>query len=330
MASDPSAAALDLSRIPRGARTRFAPAPTGYLHRGHLVNAVLVWAIARAVGGRVVLRIEDHDRGRSRPEYERALLDDLERLGLDPDEPSLRELRDGRSEHRQSDVPGRYAAALDRLGALARIYRCACSRATFAAWARDHGSPWTGEGCPGGCARRAVPPGVPAGLRVAAGPGIETWDDLLAGPRSGSPTAGGDPLLRERSGGWTYAWCVVVDDLHQGIDLVIRGADLLDATPVQLRLARLLAGGHPARFLHHALVRRPDGTKLSKADRATAVRDLLDAGECPGRLLADAARAAGFAAIPDAIDLGHLAAIVAAAPAGRPGDTIPPAGGAAP
>jgi glutamyl/glutaminyl-tRNA synthetase len=268
--------------------------------------------VARAVDGHVVLRIEDHDRGRSRAAFERAIIDDLERLGLFPDEPDLAQLRRGPSGYRQSDVPERYAAALERLAARVPVYRCACSRTTFARWAAGHGRPWTGPGCPGACLER--PPGEvdATGLRAAVGSGIETWDDLLAGPCGGDPSAGGDPLLRERAGWWTYAWCVVVDDLEQGIDLVIRGADLLDATPVQLRLARLLVGSHPARFLHHPLVRRADGTKLSKADGATAVREALDAGIPAASLLARAARAAGLRDVPGSLEPDALGPLVRA------------------
>lgn len=298
--------------IPARPRTRFAPAPTGYLHLGHLVNAVLVWGIARARGGTVVLRIEDHDRQRSRATWEAALLDDLERLGLLPDEPTLGAFRHGATPYRQSGVPERYVTALDGLRASGLVYVCDCARSTFAAWAADHrGRRWVGPGCPGGCAGRGLPDDAPgAGLRVALGEGEEDWLDLLAGPRSGAPAADGDLLVRDRAGNWTYAFCVVVDDLTHRIDLVIRGADLLDATPPQLRLARLLTGAaHPARFLHHPLVRRPDGTKLSKADGATAVRELLDAGADPAVLLADACRAAGLTEVPDRVtpaDLGPL------------------------
>jgi glutamyl-tRNA synthetase/glutamyl-Q tRNA(Asp) synthetase len=301
-----------VAAIPAAPRTRFAPAPTGFLHLGHLVNAALVWGIARARGGTVVLRVEDHDRQRSRATWETALLEDLERLGLLPDEPALAAFRAGTTPYRQSDVPQRYAAALAGLRARGLVYACDCARSTFAAWADAHdGARWHGPGCPGGCAARVLPDDAPgAGLRVALGSGEEAWIDLLAGPRSGEPAADGDLLVRDRAGNWTYAFCVVVDDLAHRIDLVVRGADLLDATPAQLRLTRLLTGApHPARFLHHPLVRRPDGTKLSKADGATAIRELLDAGADPAALLADACRAAGLAGVPPRVapvDLGDL------------------------
>jgi glutamyl-Q tRNA(Asp) synthetase len=288
--------------LPSSPVTRFAPAPTGYLHLGHLVNAIYVWGIARAAGGRVVLRIEDHDRQRSRPEYEAAILDDLARLGLVPDEPDHGAFA-GPTPYRQSDAASAYQAALDGLRADRLVYACSCSRATFADWEAEHGLPWRGIGCPGACRARgldealawAASPATPGlGLRVAIGAGSERWVDLLAGPMGDEPAAGGDLLVRDRVGNWTYAFCVVVDDLRHRIDLVVRGRDLLEATPVQLRLARLLGRPVPPQFLHHPLVRRASGQKLSKADRDTAVREMLDAGATPGELLGRAARLAGL------------------------------------
>ncbi len=226
--------------LPASPVTRFAPAPTGYLHLGHLVNVLYVWGIAQATGGRVVLRIEDHDRQRSRPEYERALLEDLVRLGIAPDEPPVASFGAGPSPFRQSDNGDVYAAALDPLRAQGLVYACTCARSTFAAYEASTGRPWRGIGCPAGCRDQALPEDGDAGLRVAVGAGSERWLDLLAGPMADEPAATGDPLVRDRMGNWTYAWCVVVDDARHGIDLVIRGRDLLDATPVQLRLARLL------------------------------------------------------------------------------------------
>ena len=108
------------------------------------------------------------------------------------------------------------------------------------------------------------------------------------------PAAGGDLLVRDRVGNWTYPFCVVVDDIRHGVDLVIRGRDLLDATPVQLRLARLLGRERMPHYLHHPLIRRASGQKLSKAEGDTAVRTLLDSGRTPADLFGLAARLAGL------------------------------------
>ena len=313
-----AAARPDPRALPAAPVTRFAPAPTGHLHLGHLVNALYVWGIAGARGGHVVLRIEDHDRQRSRAEHEAALLDDLGRLGLAPDEPPIAAFRAGTTAYRQSDCGAVYAAALERLRAAGLVYACACTRTTFAEWEAASGRPWAGMGCPGGCrdlaldearAWSASPAAPGLGLRVALGAGSERWLDLLAGPLSDKPAAAGDPLVRDRLGNWTYAFCVVVDDMRHGIDLVIRGRDLLEATPVQLRLARLLGRTAPPLFLHHPLVRRVSGQKLSKAERDTAVREMLDAGATPAQLFGRAARLAGLRQDESPIAAGELASL---------------------
>lgn len=278
--------------------TRFAPAPTGRLHVGHLANAIFVWGFARARGGRVLLRIEDHDRQRCRPEYEAWLLEDLDRLGIAADEPSTDDLRAGPSPFRQSDNGPAYAAAVDALAGATEVYACDCSRSTFAAWRQAHGRPWTGAGCPGACRQRALEPRADIGLRVALGDGQEAWADELLGPRSGPVAAEGDLLVRDRNGNWTYALCVVVDDLRHGVDLVVRGEDLVESTPVQIRLGRLLGRAAPPRFAHHPLVHRPDGSKLSKADGATAIGELLDAGASREQLFGEAAFRVGLVSRP--------------------------------
>jgi glutamyl-Q tRNA(Asp) synthetase len=137
-----------------------------------------------------------------------------------------------------------------------------------------------------------------ATIRVALGDGRESWPDALAGPRTSEVAAGGDALVRDRDKQWTYGFSVVVDDLRQGVDLVVRGLDLLDATPDQIRLGRLLGRDAPPVFAHHALIRRPDGTKLSKADGATGIRELRAAGRTSADVIGEAARATGFAIEP--------------------------------
>lgn len=261
------------------------------------MNAIYVWGIARASGGLVALRIEDHDRQRSRRSFETALLDDLERLGLRPDRPAPAELRAGRSTYRQSDDSRPYEQAVALLRAQGRVYACTCSRAALLEW--------RGPGCPAGCRGRGRPERPDTALRAwlalpadeGAG-GLESFDDLLLGRQSGDPAAEGDLTLRDRHGSWSYPLCVVVDDARQGIDLVVRGGDLLAATPRQLRLGRLLGRAAPPAFLHHPLLRRPSGAKLSKADHDTAVRDLLDAGAAPADLLGAAAAAVGLLEAP--------------------------------
>jgi glutamyl/glutaminyl-tRNA synthetase len=275
----------DHGRLPVRARTRFAPAPTGYLHLGHVADAIWVWGLAAATSGSVLLRVEDHDRIRTRPEYVGALLEDLAWLGFEADEGPVR----------QTDDDDAYAAALDRLGNEASVYGCDCSRATFAAWEREHGRRWHGPGCPGDCRARGRSGPV---LRVAVGGGSERWMDAIVGPCADEVAPDGDPPIRDRVGNWTYAFSVVVDDLRQGIDLVIRGRDLLAATPTQIRLGRLLGREVPATFAHHPLIRRPDGHKLSKADGDTGVRELRATGQTASEVIGQAAAAVGLVDAP--------------------------------
>lgn len=258
-------------------RTRFAPAPTGYLHLGHVANALYVWGGAEARGAEVLLRIEDHDRQRCRPEYESAMLEDLEGLGFRPTAALGPPLR-------QSDHPERYEAAVERLRAAGHlVYACDCSRKDMAGVAGD--VPDKETPYPGRCRHRGLTPGPGLGLRVVLPPGEVTFNDLALGSQQQNPAEQcGDLLLKDRIGNWTYQFGVVVDDQLQAVDLVIRGADLLDSTGRQIALARLLDRETPPTFLHHPLIRKSTGEKLSKANRDTAIRDLRAEGATPEEL----------------------------------------------
>ena len=280
--------------------TRFAPSPTGYLHLGHVANAIYVWGIARALGGRVLLRLEDHDRGRCRAEFETALLDDLEWLGLDPDLGPGEEFRAGPSPRRQSDCDHVYRSALDRLATRHQVYACACSRKEIAAEAGDL---FNGESrYPGRCRSRGLPPEGERGLRVVIEDGAERFEDALLGAQEQAPARQcGDLLLRDRLGRWTYQFAVTVDDLRHEIDLVIRGEDLLASTGRQIRLARMLGRAEPPAYLHHPLIRKSSGEKLSKANRDAGIRELRAAGERPAAVLGRAAYLTGL--LPEPRDL---------------------------
>jgi glutamyl-tRNA synthetase/glutamyl-Q tRNA(Asp) synthetase len=281
-------------------RTRFAPAPTGYLHLGHVANALYVWRTARERGASVLLRIEDHDRQRCRQEYEVALLEDLEWLGFRPDIGGIEEFRRGPSPCRQSDSDRSYEDALQQLQAAGHhLYACDCSRkdeATLAAPSEGGGRPYGGR-----CRDRGLSPGPGLGLRVVLPPSVERFDDLRLGPQVQEPARQcGDLLLRDRLGNWTYQFAVVVDDLRQEIDLVVRGEDLLDSTGRQLLLARMLGRPAPPQFLHHPLILKPGGEKLSKGNRDTSVRDLRAAGVSRNEVLGRAAEAVGIQPVMDA------------------------------
>jgi glutamyl-Q tRNA(Asp) synthetase len=305
MTSRPDLAGLR-ARLLERPLTRFAPAPTGFLHLGHAVNAVFVWGIARALGGRVLLRIEDHDRSRCRPEYESALLDDLEWLGLEPDAGTAAEFRSGPSPFRQSDSGAVYQAALDALAAVHPVYACDCSRKDIAREVPD----LFGEEMryPGRCRSRGLTPGPGLGLRVVLDPGAESFDDALLGPQRQEPASQcGDVLVRDRLGHWTYQFAVAVDDLRHGVDLVVRGEDLLSSTGRQLRLGRLLGRAVPPVFLHHPLILKPGGEKLSKASGDTGIGDLRRAGATAPEVLGQAAWRAGLLEMARPIGVGELA-----------------------
>jgi glutamyl-tRNA synthetase/glutamyl-Q tRNA(Asp) synthetase len=257
--------------------TRFAPAPTGYLHLGHVLNAAYVWGLARKVGARVLLRIEDHDRERSKPEFERAILEDLDWLGFAPDFYPTDAFRAGPCESRQSDRHRIYAVVARDLAARGLVYGCTCSRQEIADAA---GSTIEGEvPYPGTCRDKGLAIGEGVTWRVRLDPGVETFDDLLAGSHRQDPSQqSGDLAIRDRKGNWTYQFVASVDDWTQGVDLVIRGRDLLASTGRQIRLARLLGRPTPATFAHHELVMKSPTRKLSKSDGDTGVRDLRRMG----------------------------------------------------
>ncbi|MEO8500225.1 MAG: tRNA glutamyl-Q(34) synthetase GluQRS [Vicinamibacteria bacterium] len=268
---------------PSGFTTRFAPSPTGFLHLGHVASAIAVWGVARAFSGRVLLRIEDHDRTRSRPEFERAILQDLEWLGLRPDEPLSR----------QSERVQKYEAALDRLSKRGLVYACGCSRKTIEAAAARA---LEGERrYPGTCRDAAVDGLREKARRVRLSRDVITFRDLRLGLVEQIPAdQAGDTLARDRHGHWTYQFAVAVDDLEQGVDLVIRGEDLLTSTGRQIQLTRLLGREKPSLFLHHPLITHPDGAKLSKSNRDTGIRDLRAAGWSAERVLGRAAASLGL------------------------------------
>ena len=262
--------------------TRFAPAPTGYLHLGHVLNALQVWGAAHDRGGEVLLRIEDHDRQRSKSEYERAILEDLAWLGF----------RHHGDVVRQSERSHIYARALQRLIDRGMVDGCTCSRAEI------QGSGIGDQGAEvryaNTCRDKGVPLSNDVGWRVIMEPGVERFFDEILGPQEQDPSEQcGDLLVRDRLGNWTYQYAVTVDDHVQRITDVIRGQDLLASTGRQIRLARLLGRDTPPRFRHHPLIMKSAAQKLSKSDNATGVRDLRASGWTREQVLEKAATLKG-------------------------------------
>ena len=291
---------------PRRPLTRFAPAPTGYLHLGHAASAVWVWGVAGALGGKVLLRIEDHDRGRSRPGYEQALLEDLEWLGLEPDLGHPAEYRAGPCAYRQSGRGVAYGRELARLAGEGLVYACDCSRRRL----EESGSDLPNVETPydGHCRDRGLAPEAGRGVRVRMEPGTEPFADLRLGAQRQAPSEQcGDLLVRDRLEQWTYQFAATVDDWLEEVELVVRGEDLLESTGRQLRLARLLGRTTPIQYLHHPLIHGSTGTKLSKANRDTGLRELRAAGVAPGEVLGAAAAATGLLSAPVSLRAADLA-----------------------
>jgi glutamyl-tRNA synthetase/glutamyl-Q tRNA(Asp) synthetase len=289
--------------------SRFAPAPTGYLHLGHVLNAIYVWGVTRSLGGRVLLRIEDHDRQRSRARFERAILDDLDWLGFVPDEPATDAFRAGACTGRQSDRGPVYEGALDRLRAAGAVYACRCSRGEIASAVGADGLELR---YPGSCADRHLPEAPGFGLRARLAPRTERFVDLRHGPQAQNPSEQcGDLLVKDRDGNWTYQFAATVDDHAQGVTLVIRGDDLLASTGRQLQLARLLGRPSPPQFLHHELIMKDPAHKLSKSDRDSGVRDLRARGWTAPAVIGHAAFVAGLIQHDSSIRAEDVSSIMA-------------------
>jgi glutamyl-Q tRNA(Asp) synthetase len=272
--------------------TRFAPSPTGHLHVGHAHSALVGWHRARAESGRFLLRIEDIDPARCRPEYEAAILEDLGWLGLDWDGPV----------RRQSDHLAEYQAALDRLRAMDLLYPCFCSRKDIAAAvSAPHGPegptyPGTCRNQPAELVQERVARGDPYALRLDVAKantvsGRLTFQDEREGVVEARPETLGDVVLARRDAPASYHLCVTLDDHLQGVTLVTRGVDLFHATHIH-RLLQAILGLNVPTYAHHLLLTNPAGERLSKRDGAMALRALRQAG----RSAAEVRVLAGFPA----------------------------------
>jgi glutamyl-tRNA synthetase len=236
---------------------RFAPSPSGRLHLGNLRTALLAWLFARSGAGRFTLRIEDLDRARSKLEHERTQMEDLRAIGLDWDGEPLR----------QSTRTERYREALEELRRHGRVYPCWCTRAEIREAAEAPHGPLPEGFYPGTCRRlsdaeraQRERSGRPAALRLDAGAAQVEFEDRLHGHVSGIVD---DFVLWRGDDTPAYQLAVVVDDTDQGVREVVRGDDLLDSTPRQIELARLLGLPFP-RYAHVPLVLGPDGARLAK------------------------------------------------------------------
>jgi glutamyl-Q tRNA(Asp) synthetase len=274
---------------------RFAPSPNGYLHLGHAYSALLNHDMARECGGRLLLRVEDIDTARCRPEYEEAIYEDLRWLGMSWQEPV----------RRQSEHFADYEAALAKLEAQGLIYPSFESRAEIAALVEDldrHGGwPRDPDGAPiyPGRARRLSAAerkrrreaGEPFALRLAmdaavARAGVLTWTETGAGPHgqtgliTAAPQRWGDVVLARKEAPTSYHLSAVLDDALQGVTDIVRGQDLFWSTGIHRLLQALLGLPEPT-YHHHKLILDAEGDKLSKSTQSTGVRELRAGGAVP-------------------------------------------------
>lgn len=267
--------------------TRFAPSPTGRLHKGHAFSALTAWTAAKAAGGRFVLRIEDIDPTRCRPEYEADILEDLAWLSLDW-EASVR---------RQSDHLGEYAAVIDNLRTRGLLYRCFRTRKEVLSAIGDapHGAMEVARPGPHPAHDEAhlLASGAPFAWRLSLDRAREAlgeaaWNGLSfveegEGPNGETgvvtvdPEAAGDVVLARKDTGVAYHLAVTHDDALQRITHVIRGRDLFEATHVQ-RLIQTLMGWPAPTYRHHALLTGPDGRRYAKRDRSITLAELRAGG----------------------------------------------------
>lgn len=260
---------------------RFAPSPTGLLHLGNAYSALLAHQSARRQNGRFLLRIEDIDQQRCRPEYEKQMIADLAWLGLDWDGPI----------RRQSDHLADYAQVVENLSARELVYPCFCSRKDLAHLSAPHGP--LGAIYPGTCRKMAISErrdklisGQDYCWRLDLSRALEqisrpvTWKDRLHGDMEADWSGIGDPILARKDTPTSYHLAVTYDDGLQLVSEVVRGEDLLPSTPIHCLLQQLLGLSTPI-YQHHPLVKDADGQRLAKRNQATTLKGLREAGVSP-------------------------------------------------
>lgn len=254
--------------------TRFAPTPNWYMHLGHVLSAYFVWGIAYKLGAKIILRIENHDTSRAKPEYTDAILSDLEWLGLHPHVVA-----------KQSDHFDRFEIVLKQLVERNLVYACACSRADVQA--RNSSSSYDNH-----CRNKNLD---------FAGKGLRLrMDD------------GSDELIRDRNGNFTYMFANVVDDVNDDVNLIIRGRDLLSSVERQLKIRELLTHSDPPTYFHHPLIMSDDnsGQKLSKSNFDHPIRYFREQGHKPQSLLGLAAFKVGLVDQPTPLEFKDWASLI--------------------
>lgn len=286
-------------------KIRFAPSPTGYLHEGHLLSALYVWAAAKKWNLHIHLRIEDHDRGRTRQAYIDGIKEDLEWMGFQYHSESI-----------QSQRQELYGQALQKLIDCGMVYPCTCSRKQLEA---QNPRSETGEIIYQGKCKDQFLSGEggkflvsePHNLRFKIQDKVTNWTDHRLGEFYENPAQQcGDFPIQDREGCFTYQFCVCVDDLDQEITHIVRGEDIRSSTARQIQLSQALCQctgktvGHipsvyrTPLYLHHALMTDPSGKKLSKREFAHSIRQDKEVGITPQELLGRVLFKAGFLESP--------------------------------
>lgn len=277
---------------------RYAPSPTGDLHLGNLRTAVVAWLLSRHAGSPFLLRIEDLDPASRTGRFESGQLRDLRSLGVDWDGSPVR----------QSERLDVYAATIDDLTARDLVFECYCSRREIREATRAAHDAGRAPGYPGTCRdlteaeRRRRREERPAALRLRRTDDIVAFTDAIAGPFSGPVD---DLVLRRNDGTPAYNLAVVVDDAAQGIELVVRGDDLLPATPAQIHLHSLLASAAPD-HAHVPLVLGPSGDRLAKRDGAVSLAQLAELGHTPADVLGWMGASLGLSEDGEPVDIATL------------------------
>ena len=265
---------MALQNLTEAVVTRFAPSPTGRMHAGNIFSYLYAWLYTKQLGGKVLLRIEDLDSSRSRSSYADQIKQDFEMLGLYWDEEVA-------PQSQRNEV---YAEAFQRLENLGLTYPCFCTRADIHAASAPHASEQLVY--PGTCAqltsdqqrdrfRELEQEGRSPSVRIKIGGGTISFRDIIQGDqRFSCADECGDFVIRRSDGGFAYQLAVVVDDAEQGVNLVVRGADLLASTPMQIYLQNLLGLGQP-RYAHVPLVCAPDGRRIAKRNQDASLDELL-------------------------------------------------------
>ncbi|WP_298771099.1 glutamate--tRNA ligase family protein [uncultured Fibrobacter sp.] len=290
---------------------RFAPSPTGYLHEGHLLSALYVWAAAKKWDLKIHLRIEDHDQGRSRTEYIDSIREDLARFGFSYDSESI-----------QSSRTEIYQEILDKLIQKGLVYPCTCSRKQLLA-ENPHSA--TGEVIyQGKCRNRLLPCNEAHSLRIKIPDKVIHWYDEHLGNFDENPKQQcGDFPIRDRDGYWTYQFAVCIDDLTQGITHIVRGEDILSSTARQIALSQLIAQACAGEtsfpvpvyarplYLHHPLIVDASGKKLSKREHAHSLRQDLELGISPEQIIGRTLHKAGFLSHSGSSTLAEALSLIA-------------------